>query len=323
MTQAATHSDRAATAFPMISARRGAGLSSRLSSVPRSRSPLTVSAALEGEAEHGHASLEQASKDLGRGGLRRDTSGYAQLHLAPVVASACCRTHRASGEDLQATGAELWGNLHKTVPRRRGTARNLGNRALRNDAAAVQDQHPVACLLHLGQQVGAQYDGDAVLTGDPRHELEHLKLADRIQTQRRLVEEDHLGVIDQCSGDSKTLPHAPAVAGDERSTPLGEAYLGEQAVRGHAGIATRAAEQLGVECQPFLPGLPLGIAGALGNHADSPADLHRAALRHAGHREPTSIGLEDGRQYSDHRRLPGAIGTEEAQNRTGLQLEVE
>ena len=45
---------------------------------------------------------------------------------------------------------------------------------------------------------------------------EHLALPGRVEAERRLVEEDDLGIVDERAGDAEPLPHPAAVGGDQR-----------------------------------------------------------------------------------------------------------
>jgi hypothetical protein len=73
----------------------------------------------------------------------------------------------------------------------------------------------------------AEENGRAALAGDAAHRLQHLTLASGIETECRLVEEDHVGPIDERAGDPEPLAHAPAVAADQRPPPFVEADLGQ------------------------------------------------------------------------------------------------
>ena len=51
----------------------------------------------------------------------------------------------------------------------------------------MEDQHPVADLLHLGEQMRAQQDSRAALAGDLPDEREHLPLAGWIEPEQEIA----------------------------------------------------------------------------------------------------------------------------------------
>ncbi len=217
----------------------------------------------------------------------------------------------------------LAGYLHPRASRRRGPLCHLGDGALGHHPPAVEDQDPVAHLLHLREQVGAEDDGDAVLTGDPADQVEHLELTRRIQPQGRLVQKDHLRVVDQGPGDAEPLPHPPAVRRNPRPAAIPEADLVEEPPGGGARIGRGPSEEPGVEGQPLLGGLGGGVAGALRQYAEAPPDLQRPGVRHAGDREGARVGRQHRGEHPDHGRLARSVGTEEPHDAPGIDLEAQ
>ena len=68
---------------------------------------------------------------------------------------------------------------------------------------------PIACPFDFVEQVGAQHDARVALgrhAGEVGHDL---LLTGRVEPERRLVEEQHRWVVDQCSTQPEALPHPP------------------------------------------------------------------------------------------------------------------
>ncbi len=75
-------------------------------------------------------------------------------------------------------------------------AEQLLERAGRHDPTGVDDRHPVADELDLGQQMRVQEDGRPAITGGP-DDPPHVGPADRVERRCRLVEQDELGLAEQ------------------------------------------------------------------------------------------------------------------------------
>ena len=84
---------------------------------------------------------------------------------------------------------------------------DVGDAALGEDLAAIDDRDAGAQLLELGQDVAADDDGLAHRT-ELAEELAKLDPRARVETGRRLVEEQHLRVVDERVGEAQPLLHA-------------------------------------------------------------------------------------------------------------------
>jgi hypothetical protein len=217
-----------------------------------------------------------------------DPGVFVQRHGHPVRAPV-----RGSGvghpagalQDADRAGAKLGGDPETPAARRRRPAGDLRHGAVGDDAPAVQDHDPRADLLHLRQHVGAQDDRDAAFAGDALDHAQHLRLTGRVEAECRLVEEHDRGVADQRAGDAQALAHAAAEVPDRRRRTRGQPNLGEQRVGGGRSGGARVPVEAGEVSEELARRLCLGIARALGEHADPAADLGGARVRHARHRE--------------------------------------
>ena len=115
------------------------------------------------------------------------------------------------------------------VDRPRAAAGELGDRALGDDAAAVDDRRDVAGLLDLVEQVrGEQHR--AALVDELADQAADLEDAGRVEAVHRLVEDQQLGVGEQAAGDAEALAHAERVRLDLVVGAGGEADAGERGV---------------------------------------------------------------------------------------------
>src|SRR5439155_2207201 len=163
----------------------------------------------------------------------------------------------------------------------------------------------------------------AVLSRDPAHEREDLALTRGVESERGLVEEDDLRVVDECTGDSEALAHPTAVAGDQGGPSLGKADLGEQGLRERACARSAVAEEPREIAQILLACLPRRVAGTLREHADQTTNIGRARVGDTGHEKVAAACWEDGREHADGRRLARAVRTKHAEDLTGRDRERE
>ena len=132
----------------------------------------------------------------------------------------------------------------RSPPRRRGCraehgtdpepALDVGDAALSEDLAAVDDRDRGAQLLELGEDVAADEDRLAQ-RAQLAEELAQLDPRPRVEAGRRLVEEQHLRVVDEGVGQAQPLLHAAREALDVRLALVGRGR------RGRAGRRSSAA----------------------------------------------------------------------------------
>ena len=134
----------------------------------------------------------------------------------------------------------------------------------------------------------------------------------RIEIARRLVEDEHLRIVEQDARELEALLHALRHGGDEAVLELAEIGQLEDRVdhpeRGHA-------ERVGEELEVLADGDAVVDAGVVGHVADGAAhrlgidrDVDAIDLDAPGH------GLEQRRHDADGRGLAGAVGADEAED---------
>ena len=199
-------------------------------------------------------------------------------------------------------------------------AAQVGERALVNDAAGVDDRDAIAQFLHLGELVGAEQHGHA-LVGQAPDERAHVAHAGRVQAGRGLVEDQQARAPQQRGGDPEPLAHAVRVAADlvlgarASSTDLEhlvDPRAGAVAVERGEQFEVLAAGQIGVEpgCL-HEAGDPLERAGAL-SHRVAPEQLDLAGARR-----------DQPERHPQGGRLAGPVGPEEAVHVPGADVQVD
>ena len=86
--------------------------------------------------------------------------------------------------------------------------------ALGHQSTVVDDADPVGQLVGLLQVLGRQEDGHVELAVQAPHLLPHAHPAHGVETSRRLVEEQHLGVVHEGGGDVEPTLHPSRIRAD-------------------------------------------------------------------------------------------------------------
>ncbi len=191
--------------------------------------------------------------------------------------------------------------------------------------ALVQDRDPVAQPLGLVHVVRGQDDGRVVALADLAHEGLHVALRVRVEPGRRLVEQEERGRREEAAGDGDLLLH-PARHPLHR---LGERLLLEpQAQQDLAhlpsGLRHRHPVQAGGVGQVLQGRELLEEGGVDRDPVDQP--LHGELLLLdvvAEHADRAAVREEERRDEADERRLPRAVGAEDAEDLPPLDGEVQ
>ena len=216
------------------------------------------------------------------------------------------------------------GERREAVPRRDRTreygmddgcagqpAAELRRRALGHDPPPVDDENAVADRLDLGQDVRREQHG--AIPTEVANRLADLDDLDRVEPDRRLVEDEDPGLVHERSGERRALPEP---LGEVLDLPVG--HFGEEAALegfGHAGAHEPARDTL--EPGPkreVLADPHLGIRGR-GLRQVAERGARRVRLAHdvvPGDAGRAGARREEARQDPHRRGLPGAVGAEEA-----------
>jgi hypothetical protein len=182
-------------------------------------------------------------------------------------------------------------------------------RALGDDLTAIDDREPRSQLVGLLEVVGRQQDGLVLLGGQPRDLAPHLGAHLRVQTRGRLVEEEHLWVVDERHRDVQPSLHPPGVAAGDAVGRLGQTEALEQLRDPLLEYLAAHAVEVALETEVLTPRRLDVDPRALRDDADRPPDpvgLRRGV--DAGDHRPALVGLCQRRQDLDRGRLAGAVG---------------
>jgi hypothetical protein len=148
----------------------------------------------------------------------------------------------------------------------------------------------------------------------------------RIDADRRLVEDQHVGVVDERGGDVEAPLHAAAERLRLVAGAVGEADEGERGVDAlaeqRAAQAVEGAEQLQVRRRAEV----LVDRELLRHDADAALGrvrvlVERQARRAAADEDLAAVGADQAAQHRHGRRLAGAVRPEQADDLAGADVE--
>ena len=182
---------------------------------------------------------------------------------------------------------------------------------------------PLAEPLDVGEVVGGEQHGGALLAVHLDEELAHRLLADHVEPDGRLVEEQDRRVVEQRGGElaahalaERQLAHG-RVEQRAEVEPVGEARRGSRrggrpgtryTWRSRSKLSRSGRSHHSCERWPNTTPMRRGQLGALAARLE-PVDAHVPAGRH-----------EDAGEHLDGRRLPGAVRADVADHRAALDL---
>src|SRR6185436_3901003 len=180
-----------------------------------------------------------------------------------------------------------------------------------------------AQLLELGEDVAADDDGLAQGAQLPE-ELAQLNAGPGVEPGRGLVEEQHLGVVNEGVGEAQALLHAPRQALDVGVALPGEIDQLEQ-VTDHPLALGRPETIAPTEEVQVLPDLHVVVDPKGVGHVaeDATYCLGVPANRRARDLGVAARRLEQGRQHPEHGRLAGPVRADESEDLAAFDREVD
>ncbi len=180
----------------------------------------------------------------------------------------------------------------------------LGDVALVQDPAAVDDRDPVAQLLDVGHLVAREEHRDP-LRREAADERLHVAHPGRVEAGLGLVEDEQPRAAQERGGDAEPLAHPVGVAADPVARPVGQVDGVEHLVDPRAGVAA-------VEGREQLQVLAPGQVRVELRRLDEPGDPLERAPAHADRIAAEQPGAARGRpdqaeQHAQRRRLAGAV----------------
>ena len=117
--------------------------------------------------------------------------------------------------------------------------------AERGDVAVLQDQHLVAALLHVAQQVRGENQVQVAAVANLLDELDHARARRRVEAVGGLVQKQQLGAVRDGLRQLGGLLHAQRVGAQRAVAHLAQPHVEERFVRALQGLLRRQAGQFG------------------------------------------------------------------------------
>jgi hypothetical protein len=200
----------------------------------------------------------------------------------------------------------------------------LGQRAVVHHPAVVDDDDPAAQALDVGEVVRRQDDRGVAARSQLSEELPHRLLAQDVEADRRFVEEEHLGTVQQRGGQLSAHPLAQRELADGRvhegihieqsgASPQRGRVFG----RWHPVDVPQQAERV---AQRKVPLQARSLAEDDPDPRGQPAALgHRLE---AADPQPPAGRREDTGQHLQRRGLARAVGAQIAQQLAALDRQI-
>ena len=188
-----------------------------------------------------------------------------------------------------------------------GPGQELGDRALADDLAPVDDGDGVAGALDLVEEMGRQHDG-APLGHERQDHVAHVEHARRVEAVHRFVEDQQLRIAEEAGGDAEALAHAHGVLGHLVVGPMEDADALERRVDAALG---RRLTRRGEDLQVLATGQVAVEAGLVHDRPD-PGQRHVTVPGDAVAEQEhgAGVGVGQAQQHADQRRLAGAVRAE-------------
>ena len=195
-------------------------------------------------------------------------------------------------------------------------------RVRRENFPFVHDEHTIAGHFHFEKSV--RRDEHGVVAPQVFDELAHGADLVRVQADRRLVQNDKLGLVDERIGEADTLAIAFRQITDDFTADVRQRALLHHNFDPFAALANPQAFQPGSKLEIFAHS-HVEVQRIVFRHVTNPA-AHLVGLgEHVEARHPRGAvrGRQVARQDAHGGALPGAIRAEETDNLTPLHGEVD
>ena len=113
------------------------------------------------------------------------------------------------------------------------------------DVAVLEDQHLVAALLHIAQEMRGEDQVQVSAVADFLNQRDHAQARRGIESIGGLVEKEHLGTVHDGLGQFGGLLHAQRIGAERAVTNFTETHVEERFVRAFQGVLGRQAGEFG------------------------------------------------------------------------------
>ena len=194
---------------------------------------------------------------------------------------------------------------------------------LGEQAPVVDHRDPAGQPIRLVEVLRCQQHRRTVFD-KPVDRLPQPQAAARIEARRRLIEKQHRRVGDERRREVEPPAHSAGVGLRRSARRIDQVEAFEQLaaapLRGRPGLAVEAADH----CQVLEPGQVLVDRRVLAGEPDLRPQRRRVADDvEAEDGRAAAVGPQQRREDPDKRRLAGAVGAEQPQDRAGRDVEVD
>ena len=188
----------------------------------------------------------------------------------------------------------------------------LFDRPLGRDLAFVHDDHVIARELDVRQQMRRENQADTLVMAKVADELEHLVAALRIHAVGRFVEEEQIGIVDDCLRELDALLHPGRVGFEVAITGLAETDVVEHFMRALHGVDGWESGELAA-VRDKRDGVHAGNMAIGFRHVAEPRpNLHRPfGDVETEHLHAALVRRDEPEQRLEHRALAGAVWSEQ------------
>ena len=178
--------------------------------------------------------------------------------------------------------------------------------------------------LHLLDVVGGDDDGELALARSARTCCHSRAARLRIEADRRLVEKQHAGFVDEGAGDLEPPLHAGRKRAHQAVAPVGKLDELQQFVDAAAAPRARHAIDEAMEIEVLVDRQAVVEARLLEHHAEAAPRLQRPGDDiDAVDGGAAAVGPEDGAEDVQQRRLAGAVRAEQREQFAAADVEAD
>lgn len=190
-----------------------------------------------------------------------------------------------------------------------------------DNESTIENDHLVGERVHELQDVGREHDRKAAIRETPQ-KLAHDETRYGVDSLERFIQHEQLRPMEQCQTERQLLAHARRGLAREHISRIAQSENVEQRTR--ATLDLGPAQSLdGTDHLKVLPDRePIEEREIVGHDPDAPVDLE--SIARAGESEDENVsarGIEQPGHDAEQSSLPRAVGAEQREEATGLDLE--
>ena len=215
----------------------------------------------------------------------------------------------------------LGGILKSQLGRGSPQTQDLAKLAAALELAAIQDGNAIAKGLRIGQNVRGEKDR-LLFLAQLQNQIAHFAAPDGVKAGHRLVEENHVGVIDQRLRDARSLHHPFGKPPKRDVSRLGESHSLQKLINAPPQSVSAHSEKPTCVVQQFFRRQVIVKIRILGKVTDTL--VHAGVIQFlAQDSRRAGSGKDQAEEDFEGGGLPRPIGTQQTKDFARLHLEVE